>query len=160
VGVVAGYEAEVHLDGIDDMDLDGGFHARTAGIPFKTCGDAEQALALYLSQGSYSCNGFQALSSLCRCETSSSVESPHSMCRDESPVALPDEDLSVLLEGAIRNGADLGGVEPTCRVIEAAVRSFEEDSQAFQDVRYLAGACGCPSIENARDFCPGEDVVS
>jgi hypothetical protein len=129
------------------------------GIPFETCGDAEQALALYLSQGSDTCNGFQALSSLCGCETSSSVESPCSMCPDGSPVTLPDEDLSVLLEGAISRGADLGGIEPTCRVIEAAVRSFEEDSQACQDVRYLAGACGCRPIENACDFCTGEDVA-
>jgi hypothetical protein len=128
------------------------------GIPFETCGDAEQALALYLSQGSDVCNSFQVLSSLCGCETSSSVESPCSICIDGSPAALPDVDLSALLEGTISLGSDLGGIKPTCRVIEAAVRSVEKGSQECQDVRYLAGACGCPPIENACDFCPGEDV--
>jgi hypothetical protein len=81
------------------------------------------------------------------------------MCPDGSPVTLPDEDLSVLLEAASISGTDLGGVALTCRVVEAAARSFEEDSQECQDVRFIAGACGCPRIENACDFCPGEDVA-
>jgi hypothetical protein len=130
------------------------------GTPFETCGEAEQAAALYLSQDSDTCNSFQSVSSLYGCETSGLVESPCFMCPDGSAVALPDEDLSLLLgaTAGIR-GSDLGGVKLTCRVVEAAARSFEEESQECRDVPFVAGACGCPPIENACDFCPGEDVV-
>jgi hypothetical protein len=81
------------------------------GSPFETCGEAGQAAALCLSQDSDTCNSFLSVSSLCGCETSSLVESPCSLCPDGSPVALPDEDLSVLLgaSAGIR-GSDLGGV--------------------------------------------------
>jgi hypothetical protein len=130
------------------------------GIPFKTCGEAEQAAALYLSLDSDTCNIFQSVSSLCGCETSSLLESPCSLCPDRSPVTLPDEDMSVLLGvSASLRGSDLGGIELTCRVVEAFVMSIEEESRECQDVRSIAGVCGCPPIENPCDFCPGEDVL-
>jgi hypothetical protein len=133
------------------------------GIPFETCGEAEQAAALYLSQASDTCNLFQSVSSLfCGCETLSSVESPCSLCPDGSPVSLPDEDLSVLLagfSGSSIGGGDLGGVQPTCQVVEAFAKSFEEGSGECLDVQFIAGVCGCPPVENACDFCPGEDVA-
>jgi hypothetical protein len=130
------------------------------GIPFETCGEAEQAAVLYLSQDSDTCNIFQSVSSLCGCETSSSLESSCSLCPDGSSVALPEEDLRVLLgASASIRGSDLRGIELTCRVVEAAALTFEEDSQDCRDVRFVAGVCGCPPIENACDFCPGEDLV-
>jgi hypothetical protein len=85
------------------------------GIPFETCGEAEQAAALYFSQDSETCNTFQSVSSLCGCETSSLLESPCSMCPDGSPVALPDEDLSVLLGSSASFRGRPGGVKLTCR---------------------------------------------
>jgi hypothetical protein len=123
------------------------------GIPFETCGEAEQATALYLSQGSDICNSFQSISPLCGCEASSTVKSPCSMCLDGTSVPLPDVDLSHLLLGSSLTGDDL-----TCGVIEDVSRSFEEESQECIDAQSLAGVCGCPPIENACDFCPGEDV--
>jgi hypothetical protein len=132
------------------------------GIPFETCGEAEQAAALYLSQASDTCDLFQSVSSLCGCETLRSVESPCSLCPDGSPVSLPDEDLTFLLMGSSYSsigGGDLDGVQPTCQVVEAVVRSFEEGSRECLDVHFFAGVCGCPPVENACDFCPGEDVA-
>jgi hypothetical protein len=131
-------------------------------IPFETCGEAEQASALYLPQASDTCDIFQSVSSLCGCETLSSVESPCPMCPDGSPVRLPDEDLSVLLagfSGSSIGGGDLAGVKLTCQVVEAATTSFEEGSRDCLDVQFFAGVCGCPPVENACDFCPGEDVA-
>jgi hypothetical protein len=130
------------------------------GIPFETCGEVEQAAALYLSQDSDTCNILQSVSSLFGCETSSLMESPCSLCPDGSPVTLPDADLSVLLGASegIR-GSDLGGIKLTCQVVEAYVLSFEEESQQCQDVRFIAGVCGCPPIKNFCDFCLGEDVL-
>jgi hypothetical protein len=134
------------------------------GIPFETCGEAEQAAALYLSQTSETCVLFQSVSSLCGCETLSSVESPCSLCPDGSPAGLPDEDLTFLVEGARGSSigeADLEGVQPTCQVVEAFAKSFEEGSRECLDVQneLVAGACGCPPVDNACDFCPGEDVA-
>jgi hypothetical protein len=132
------------------------------GIPFETCGEAEQAAALYLSQASDTCNLFQSVSSLCGCETLSSVESPCSLCPNGSPVSLPDEDLTFLFVGSSASSivrGDLEGVTPTCQVAEAVVRSFEEGSRECLDVQFFAGVCGCPPVENACDFCPGEDVA-
>jgi hypothetical protein len=124
------------------------------GIPFETCGKAEQATALYLSQDSDICNSFQSISPLCGCEASGTVKSPCSMCSDGTPVPLPDVDLSYLVGGSSLIGGDL-----TCGVIEAVSKSFEEESQECVDAHSIAGVCGCPPIENACDFCPGEDVL-
>ena len=100
------------------------------GFPFETCGEVEQAAALYLSQDSDACNTFQSVSSLFGCETSSLLESPCSLCPDGSPVALPDDYLCVLLGGSAGIcGSDLGGVLLTCRVVDATARFFEEESQ-------------------------------
>jgi hypothetical protein len=131
------------------------------GIPFETCGEAEQAAALYLSLDSDTCNIFQSVSSLCNCQPSSSLETPCTICLDGSSVTLPDYDLKVLLGGqsASIRGSNLSGIGLTCRVVEAAALSFEEDTQDCRDVRYIAGVCGCPSVDNACDFCPGEDVL-
>jgi hypothetical protein len=131
------------------------------GIPFETCGEAEQAAALYLSQASDTCDLFQSVSSLCGCETLSSVESPCSLCPDGSPVSLPDEDLTFLFVGSSAfsiGEADLEGVQPTCQVVEAFAKSFEEGSRECLAAQFVAGVCGCPPVENACDFCPGEDV--
>jgi hypothetical protein len=124
------------------------------GIPFETCGEAEQAVALYVSEGSDICDSFQSISPLCGCETSSSVKSPCSMCSDGTPVPLPDQDLSVVVEGSTLRGGDL-----TCGVIEAVALSFEEESKECQETHSISGVCGCPPIENACEFCPGEDVM-
>jgi hypothetical protein len=131
------------------------------GIPFETCGEAEQAAALYLSQASDPCDLFQSVSSVCGCETLSSIESPCSLCPDGSPVSLPDEDLSFMFEGSrgsSTGAAALDGVQPTCQVVEAFAKSFEEGSRECLDVQFVAGVCGCRPVENACDFCPGEDV--
>jgi hypothetical protein len=118
------------------------------GIPFETCGEAEQAAALYLSQASDTCNLFQSVSSLCGCETLSSVESPCSLCQDGSLVKLQDEDLSVLLAGfsdSSIGGGDLEGVKPTCRVVEAFAKSFEEGSRDCLDVQFFCRRLRLPS---------------
>jgi hypothetical protein len=131
------------------------------GIPFETCGEAGQAAALYLSQASDTCDLFQSVSSLCGCETLSSIESPCSLCPDGSPVSLPDEDLTFLVErfnGYSTGEADFDGVQPTCQGVEAFAKSFEEGSRECLDVQFVAGVCGCPPVANACDFCPGEDV--
>jgi hypothetical protein len=124
------------------------------GIPFETCGEAEQTTALFLSQGSDVCNSVQSISPLCGCEASSTVKSPCSMCSDGTSVPLPDVDLSYLVGGSSLIGGDL-----TCGAIEALSKSFEEESQECIDAHSIAGVCGCPPIENACEFCPGEDVM-
>jgi hypothetical protein len=76
------------------------------------------------------------------------------MCSDGTSVPLPDVDLSYLARGSSLIGGDF-----TCGVIEAVSRSVEEESQECIDAHSIAGVCGCPPIENACDFCPGENVV-
>jgi hypothetical protein len=116
------------------------------GLPFETCGQLEVALDLLLVNTSAQCHVLQSLGTYCGCEKG---ENACSLCPDGSNVSLTDKHVEFVKD-------ELGGITPTCAMLEAYTESFDADSKQCATFQFGSGFCGCPPIENHCEFCPRE----
>ena len=95
---------------------------------------------------------------------------PFSLCPDGSEPAFPDKDLTFLMETgvsstnpAISYGADELGDKPlTCSFLDQLAKAGlvqPSEVTGTEDLRVVAGFCGCPPVANACSFCPSNDIT-
>lgn len=116
-------------------------------FPFQTCAQLEEALGLLLVDDSEQCSLLsQAFAAYCGCAI---PQDSCSLCRDGRAVPLPDAPVELLKN-------EFGGIVPTCAVYESYVAAFDDGSKQCSNSRLFGSACGCPSVNNHCEFCPGE----
>ena len=126
-------------------------------FPFTSCQSLADSLELLFKQSSDQCNLLtDAFSQYCGCASPFDGErnSNHcTLCRDGTPVSLPNQPVEI-----IKN--QFGGLVPTCAILESYVHSLGNENQQCSDLQlFLGGWCGCPSLPNHCQFCPGEDGI-
>lgn len=116
-------------------------------FPFQTCRQLEEALSLLLPENSEQCNLLSgAFSIYCGCIA---PQDSCSLCRDGSPVPLPDQPMELLKN-------EFGGLVPTCSVYESYVAGLDDTSHQCSNARLFGSVCGCAPVQDPCTFCPGE----
>jgi hypothetical protein len=120
-------------------------------FPFKNCTQLESAMKLLLPSDSETCHTLsQAFGNYCGCNNDK--ENHCSLCRDGSNVPWPNQPIELLKDF-------FGGLVPTCDVFESFVASYDDGSEKCSEMQIFGSYCGCPSIDDHCELCPGESLT-
>lgn len=111
-----------------------------------TCGTIDSLAPALLTDDNPQCEILQSLSSYCGCPP---VQDSCSLCRDGSPVELPEKTFPWL-------AGVFGGIAPTCELVEAYAASFGSDDAKCHSLHAISSHCGCPAVSNHCVYCDGE----